>query len=80
MGVLLVAEFVPLVVVGLVAGAAASLFRPVLFAGLPRVVSDEQLPRANGLLQSAENAMVPLGPVLGGACSSRRLASISPTG
>lgn len=54
------------ILLALVAGAATSLFRPVLFAGLPSIVSDEQLPRANGLLQSAENAMVALGPVLGG--------------
>lgn len=54
------------VLLALIAGAATSVFRPVLFAGLPSLVPDEQLPQANGLLQSAENAMVVLGPVLGG--------------
>jgi MFS family permease len=55
-----------IILLALVAGAATSVFRPVLFAGLPNAVSDEQLPEANGLLQSAENLMVALGPVLGG--------------
>jgi MFS family permease len=55
-----------IVLLALVAGAATSVFRPVLLAGLPNVVSDEQLPQANGLLLAAENAMVAVGPVLGG--------------
>jgi MFS family permease len=55
-----------IVVLALVAGAATSIFRPVVLAGLPSLVPDDQLPKANGLLQSAENAMVALGPVLGG--------------
>lgn len=54
------------VLLALVAGAATSVFRPVLFAGLPNAVTDEQLPEANGLVQAAENLMVALGPVLGG--------------
>jgi MFS family permease len=56
-----------IVLLALVAGAATSLFRPAVYAGLPSLVEgDAELPRANGLLQSAENATLTLGPLLGG--------------
>lgn len=50
----------------LVAGVAASFFRPAVFAGLPNLVRDTDLPIANGLLQSAENVTWAVGAVLGG--------------
>jgi MFS family permease len=55
-----------IVLLALAAGAATSFFRPAVYAGLPNLVPDERLPRANGLLQSAENVTLALGPVLGG--------------
>jgi MFS family permease len=56
-----------IVILALVAGAATSLFRPAVYAGLPSLVEgNAELPRANGLLQSAENATLTLGPLLGG--------------
>jgi MFS family permease len=50
----------------LVAGIATSFFRPAVFAGLPNLVSDERLPTANGLLQSAENFTWAIGAVAAG--------------
>jgi MFS family permease len=55
-----------IVLLALAAGVATSLFRPAVYAGLPNLVGDEDLPRANGLLQSAENVTLALGPVVGG--------------
>ena len=37
-----------IVLLALAAGIATSLFRPALYAGLPNLVSDEDLPQANG--------------------------------
>jgi MFS family permease len=48
------------------AGVATAFFRPALYAGLPNLVEDADLPRANSLLQTAENATTTLGPVAGG--------------
>jgi MFS family permease len=55
-------------IVGLAAasGIAAGLFRPAVYAGMPNLVSDEDLPAANSLLQAAENLTWMIGPVLGG--------------
>ena len=45
-----------IIILALIAGAAMSLFRPALYAGLPSLVDgDADLPRANGLLQMSEN-------------------------
>ena len=56
-----------IVLLALVAGAATSLFRPALYAGLPSLVDgDTELPRANGLLQMSENVTLAVGPLLGG--------------
>jgi MFS family permease len=55
-----------IVLLALAAGMATSFFRPGVYAGLPNLVQDEDLPRANGLLQSAENLTLAVGPVLGG--------------
>jgi MFS family permease len=57
-----------IVLLALLVGAATSLFRPAVYAGLPNLVEgDGELPRANGLLQTAENLTLALGPLLGGA-------------
>ncbi len=58
----------PSAIIGLaaVAGVANGFFRPALYAGLPNLVSDEDLPRANSLLRAVENVSWALGPPLGG--------------
>jgi len=55
-----------IVALALVAGLANGFFRPAVFAGVPNLVPEEELPRANGLLQTVENASWAVGPVLGG--------------
>jgi MFS family permease len=55
-----------IVVLAGAAGVATAFFRPAVYAGLPNLVSDDDLPRANSLLQTAENATTTLGPVAGG--------------
>ena len=56
------------VIVGLafVSGIATGFFRPAVYAGMPNLVSDADLPVANSLLQAAENVAWMIGPVLGG--------------
>jgi MFS family permease len=56
------------VIVGLaaLAGVGTGLFRPAVYAGLPNLVEDEDLPRANGLIQGVENLAWAVGPLLGG--------------
>jgi MFS family permease len=49
------------------AGVGTGLFRPAVYAGLPNLVDDEDLPRANGLIQGVENFAWAVGPLLGGA-------------
>lgn len=56
-----------IVLLALAAGVFTSLFRPALYAGLPNLVSDEDLPQANGLLQTAENLTWAVGAFVGGA-------------
>jgi MFS family permease len=53
-----------------VAGFATGFFRPAVYAGMPNLVSDEDLPEANGLFQAAENLTWMLGPLLGGVLLS----------
>ena len=48
------------------AGFATGFFRPALYAGLPNLLDDEDLPHANSLLQTIENLAWALGPVIGG--------------
>ena len=48
------------------AGFATGFFRPALYAGLPNLLSDEDLAHGNSLLQTIENVAWALGPVLGG--------------
>jgi MFS family permease len=69
-GIFLVLPFAsgPLMVVILaaVAGVATGFFRPAVYAGLPNLVPDDQLPTANSLLQAVENIAWMVGPVVGG--------------
>jgi MFS family permease len=53
-----------------VAGAATGFFRPAVYAGLPNVVDDSDLPNANSLLQTADNVTWALGSVAGGVLVS----------
>jgi len=55
-----------IVVLAGLAGAATAFFRPAVYAGLPNLVWDDDLPRANSLLQTAENVTTTVGPVAGG--------------
>jgi len=54
----------------LVAGLATGFFRPAVYAGVPNLVPEEQLPEANALLQVVENASWAVGPVLGGVLTA----------
>ena len=55
-----------IVALAAVAGVANGFFRPAVYAGIPNLVPDEELPAANALLQSMENVSWAIGPVLGG--------------
>ncbi len=48
------------------AGVAGGLFRPAVYAGLPNVVPDPELPRANSLLQTIDNLTWAAGSLAGG--------------
>jgi MFS family permease len=54
------------VLLALVAGLATGFFRPAVYAGVPNLVPEEQLPAANALLQGIENVSWAIGPLLGG--------------
>ncbi len=55
-----------IVALALVAGIATGFARPAAYAGLPNLVEEEGLPRANSLLRIAEQLTITLGTVLGG--------------
>ena len=55
-----------IVALAFVAGLATGFFRPAVYAGIPNLVPEEDLPHANALLQSVENASWAIGPILGG--------------
>jgi MFS family permease len=55
-----------IVVLAGIAGFATGFFRPAVYAGLPNLVEDADLPAANSLLQGVENLAVTLGPLAGG--------------
>ena len=57
---------VTIVALAAVAGLANGFFRPAVYAGVPNLVSDEDLPAANALLQAMENVSWAIGPILGG--------------
>jgi MFS family permease len=56
-----------IVVAAAVVGLANGFFMPSVFAGLPNLVGDEELPYANSLLQVSDNVSYTIGPLLGGA-------------
>jgi MFS family permease len=58
---------IQIVLLALAAGIATSIFRPAVYAGLPNLVADRDLPQANGLLQTADNLTWALGSLAGGA-------------
>lgn len=55
-----------IVALAFVAGLANGFFRPAVYAGIPNLVPEEDLPHANALLQAVENVSWAVGPVLGG--------------
>jgi len=55
-----------IVVLAGIAGVATGFFRPAVYAGLPNLVPDDELPEANSLLQAVENLAWMVGPVIGG--------------
>lgn len=55
-----------IVILAAVAGFASGFFRPAVYAGLPNLVDEDDLPQANSLLQSIENVTA-LIPLAGGA-------------
>jgi MFS family permease len=74
-GIALAPTTLSIVALAFAAGVATSVFRPAVYAGLPVLVRDRDLPRANGLLQSAENLTWAAGSLLGGLL----VATSSPT-
>jgi dTMP kinase len=59
-----------IVTLAAVAGVANGFFRPAVYAGIPNLVPDEELPAANALLQAMENVSWAIGPVLGGVLTA----------
>jgi MFS family permease len=61
-------------IVGLAAvtGIATGFFRPAVYAGLPNLVTDADLPRANSLLQTIDNSTWAIGSLVGGALVAAR--------
>ena len=49
-----------------VAGFATGFFRPAVYAGLPNLVTDSELPSANALVQSIEAMTTIIGPLIDG--------------
>ena len=50
-----------------IAGLATAFFRPAVYAGLPNLVDEQELPRANSLIQTSENVSWTVAPIIGGA-------------
>jgi MFS family permease len=55
-----------IVILAAAAGFATGFFRPAVFAGLPNLVGERDLPAANSLLRSAEYLTTTAGTLLGG--------------
>jgi MFS family permease len=55
-----------IVALALVAGIASGFARPAAYAGLPNLVPEELLPRANSLLRTADQLTIMIGTVVGG--------------
>jgi MFS family permease len=50
-----------------IAGLATGFFRPAIYAGLPNLVDEQELARANSLIQTSENVSWTVAPIIGGA-------------
>jgi MFS family permease len=61
-----------IVALAAVIGTATGFFRPAVYAGLPNLVSDEDLPGANSLLQAIDNSTWAIGSLVGGALVAAR--------
>ncbi len=61
---------VTVVGLALVAGLATGFFRPAVYAGVPNLVPGDELPAANALLQTVENASWAVGPLVGGVLTA----------
>ena len=59
-----------IVLLALVAGLATGFFRPAVYAGVPNLFGEDELPEANALLQTVENVSWAAGPVLGGVLTA----------
>jgi MFS family permease len=73
-GVFVALPFAPnvgtVVALAAVAGLATGFFRPAVYAGIPNLVPDAELPNANALLQTVENLSWAVGPLLGGVLTA----------
>jgi MFS family permease len=56
-----------IVVLAAIAGFTTGFFRPAVYAGLPNLVAEHELARANSVIQTGENVSWTVAPVLGGA-------------
>ena len=56
-----------IVALGGIAGLATGFFRPAVYAGLPNLVDERELARANSLIQTSENVSWAVAPIIGGA-------------
>ena len=69
-GVFCLLPFAPnattIVALASVIGIATGFFRPAVYAGLPNLVADADLPRANSLLQVIDNSTWAIGSLVGG--------------
>ncbi|MGB2953557.1 MAG: MFS transporter [Gaiellaceae bacterium] len=61
-----------IVALAAVAGLASGIFRPAVYAGVPNLVGDPDLPRANSLLQTIDNVSWAAGSIVGGALVAAR--------
>jgi MFS family permease len=55
-----------IVALAAVAGFATGFFRPAVYAGLPNLIDEDDLPQANALLQAVDNLTWMVGPLIGG--------------
>ena len=56
-----------IVVLAAIAGFTTGVFRPAVYAGLPNLVPERELARANSLIQTSENVSWTVAPIIGGA-------------
>jgi MFS family permease len=59
-----------IVALAAVVGVATGFFRPALYAGVPNLVAEDDLPVANSLLQTVDNLTWAIGSVAGGALAA----------